>query len=155
MCVCSFIDATDPVSSSDKVPPQTQLEEEEEPPCESCSAPEQFSQSVSGLLDVPPPSVCHLNSYSSSSKTSSGERKGRMKELQLPSLPTVSVWWIWKIRNGLLLYFCFRNCAPESPSPHPHSVHVHCHLLWVMKLCVCVCVCFREIERDISVWVVH
>ncbi|KAK7163499.1 hypothetical protein R3I93_007527 [Phoxinus phoxinus] len=64
-------DPTDPVSSSDKVPPQTQLEEEEEPLCESCSAHEQFSQSVSGLLEVPPPSVCHLNSYSSSSKTSS------------------------------------------------------------------------------------
>lgn len=62
-------DPTDPVSSPDKMPPQTQLEEEE-PPCESCSAHEQFSQSVSGLLDVPPPSMCHLNSYSSSSKTS-------------------------------------------------------------------------------------
>ncbi|KAF4117629.1 transmembrane protein 71 [Onychostoma macrolepis] len=62
-------DPTDPVSSPDKMPPQTQLEEEE-PPCESYSAHEQFSQSVSGLLDVPPPSMCHLNSYSSSSKTS-------------------------------------------------------------------------------------
>ncbi|XP_018942228.2 transmembrane protein 71-like [Cyprinus carpio] len=61
-------DPTDPVYSPDKVP-QTQLEEEE-PPCESCSAHEQFSQSVSGLLDVPPPSMCQLNSYSSSSKTS-------------------------------------------------------------------------------------
>ncbi|XP_059357427.1 transmembrane protein 71-like [Carassius carassius] len=59
----------DPVSSPDKMPPQTQLEEEE-PPRESCSAHEQSSQSVSGLLDVPPPSMCHLNSYSSSSKTS-------------------------------------------------------------------------------------
>ncbi|KAK9979988.1 hypothetical protein ABG768_013389 [Culter alburnus] len=67
-------DPTDPVSSSDKVPPQTQLEEEEEPPSEACSAHEQFSQSANqcfGLLDVPPPSVCHLNSYSSPSKTSS------------------------------------------------------------------------------------
>ncbi|XP_051773629.1 transmembrane protein 71 [Ctenopharyngodon idella] len=67
-------DPTDPVSSSDKVPPQTQLEEEEEPPSEACYAHEQFSQSTNqcfGLLDVPPPSVCHLNSYSSSSKTSS------------------------------------------------------------------------------------
>ncbi|XP_016150686.1 transmembrane protein 71 [Sinocyclocheilus grahami] len=60
---------TDPVSSPDKVPPQTQVEEEE-PPCESCSSHEQFSQSVSGLLDVPPPSMCHLSIYSSSSKTS-------------------------------------------------------------------------------------
>uniref|UniRef100_A0A8C1V791 Si:ch211-235o23.1 n=1 Tax=Cyprinus carpio TaxID=7962 RepID=A0A8C1V791_CYPCA len=60
---------TDLVSSPDKMPPQTQLEEEE-PPCESCSAHEQSNQSVSGLLDVPPPSMCHLNSYSSSSKTS-------------------------------------------------------------------------------------
>ncbi|XP_016108063.1 transmembrane protein 71-like [Sinocyclocheilus grahami] len=62
-------DPTGPISSPDKVPPQTQLEEEE-PPCESCSAHEQFSQPVSGLLDVPPPSMCQLNSYSSSSKTS-------------------------------------------------------------------------------------
>ncbi|XP_026060992.1 transmembrane protein 71-like [Carassius auratus] len=59
----------DPVSSPYKMPPQTQLEEEE-PPREPCSAHEQSSQSVSGLLDVPPPSMCHLNSYSSSSKTS-------------------------------------------------------------------------------------
>lgn len=63
-------DPIDPVSSSDKLPPQTQLEEEE-PQCDSCSAHEHFSQSVSGLLDVPPPPVCHLNSYGSSSKTSS------------------------------------------------------------------------------------
>ncbi|XP_073704153.1 transmembrane protein 71 [Garra rufa] len=62
-------DTTDPVSSPDKMPPQTQIEEEE-PPCESCSTHEQFSQSLSGLLDVPPPSMCELNSYSSSSKTS-------------------------------------------------------------------------------------
>ncbi|XP_043113631.1 transmembrane protein 71 [Puntigrus tetrazona] len=62
-------DPTDPVSSPDKMPSQTQLEEEELP-CESCSAHEQFNQSVSGLLDVPPPSMCHINSYSSSSKTS-------------------------------------------------------------------------------------
>ncbi|XP_067308626.1 transmembrane protein 71 [Pseudorasbora parva] len=66
-------DPIDPVSSSDKVPPQTQLEEEEEPPCESCSTHEQFSQSVSGLLDVPPPSVCHLNCYSSSSTSKTSE----------------------------------------------------------------------------------
>ncbi|XP_051556544.1 transmembrane protein 71-like [Myxocyprinus asiaticus] len=63
-------DPTDPVPSPDKVGPQTQLEEEE-PQSEACSAHEQFSQSVSGLLDVPPPSMCHLNSYSPSSKTSS------------------------------------------------------------------------------------
>ncbi|XP_056599636.1 transmembrane protein 71 [Triplophysa dalaica] len=55
---------------SDKVAPQTLLEEEE-PQTETCSALEQCSQSVSGLLDVPPPSICHNNSYSSSRKTSS------------------------------------------------------------------------------------
>ncbi|XP_051552797.1 transmembrane protein 71-like isoform X1 [Myxocyprinus asiaticus] len=63
-------DPTDSVSSPDKVAPQTQLEEEE-PQSDTCPAHEQFSQSVSGLLDVPPPSMCHLNSYSLSSKRSS------------------------------------------------------------------------------------
>lgn len=63
-------DPTEHVPSLDKETPQTLLEKEE-PQTESCPPHEQCSQSVSGLLDVPPPSMCHHNSYSSSTKTSS------------------------------------------------------------------------------------
>ncbi|TRY66307.1 hypothetical protein DNTS_024306 [Danionella cerebrum] len=63
-------DPTEPVCSSDKAPPQTQLEEEE-PQCMSCSHHEQFSQSTRGFLDVPPPSVGHLDGYCSSRKENS------------------------------------------------------------------------------------
>ncbi|XP_055059214.1 transmembrane protein 71 [Misgurnus anguillicaudatus] len=63
-------DTTEHVSSPDKETPQTLLEEEG-PQTESCSPHDQCSQSVSGLLDVPPPSIYQHNSYSSSTKTSS------------------------------------------------------------------------------------
>lgn len=80
MSVCFFVyvDPTDHVPSPDKVAPQTLLEEEE-PQTESFSAHEQCSQSVSGLLDVPPPSMCHHKSYSSSRKTPSGKNEGEGK----------------------------------------------------------------------------
>lgn len=81
-----YVDPSDH-APSDKVAPQTLLEEEE-PQTESCSALEQCSQSVSGLLDVPPPSICHNNSYSSSRKTSSGKKEGEgMQRIEMCTAP--------------------------------------------------------------------
>uniref|UniRef100_A0A8C1V6M0 Si:ch211-235o23.1 n=1 Tax=Cyprinus carpio TaxID=7962 RepID=A0A8C1V6M0_CYPCA len=113
---------TDLVSSPDKMPPQTQLEEEE-PPCESCSAHEQSNQSVSGLLDVPPPSMCHLNSYSSSSKTSGGCWEVFLQQ--------------WRSWFCFHLYVCLnlelqcagaeqrlRTSPPETSEEEPHT-HKH------------------------------